>query len=96
VFILKIRVQFLKITGAIAEIRSEAHALTPLRGALALAHGYVMLELNRQLRRGGDLEQTFEQGIIAYLIGWSQRANLGKSEGFGQIVQIIRRKIGAK
>ena len=58
------------IQSMIAEISGEAHALAALRGALALVHGYVMLELNRQLRRGGDLDKTFEQVIIAYLTGW--------------------------
>lgn len=56
----------------IAEISGERYALVALRGALALAHGYVMLELNRQLRRGRDLDKTFDQVIIAYLTGWVQ------------------------
>lgn len=65
------------LQSIIAEISGESHALAALRGALALAHGYVMLELNRQLRRGGDLDQTFEQVVIAYLTGWTQARRQG-------------------
>lgn len=61
----------LSLQSLIAQISGEANALAALRGALALAHGYVMLELNQQLRRGGDLEVTYEQVITAYLRGWS-------------------------
>jgi AcrR family transcriptional regulator len=60
------------IQSIVAEISGDRYALVALRGALALAHGYVMLELNRQLRRGGDLDKTFDQVIIAYLTGWVQ------------------------
>jgi AcrR family transcriptional regulator len=41
-----------------------------LRGALALVHGYAMLEINNQLQRGGDLSAQFTQAITAYLHGW--------------------------
>lgn len=61
----------LTIQTLIAQISGEASALAALRGALALAHGYVMLELNQQLRRGGDLDTTYEQVITAYLAGWT-------------------------
>jgi AcrR family transcriptional regulator len=45
-------------------------ALSALRGLLALMHGFVMLEINDQLRRGGDLTATFEAAVAAYLAGW--------------------------
>lgn len=60
------------LQSIIARISGEAHALAALRGALALAHGYVMLEHNQQLRRGGDLDATYEQVINAYLVGWRE------------------------
>lgn len=61
----------LPLQALIATISGEANSLAALRGALALAHGYVMLELNQQLRRGGDLDATYDQVITAYLAGWS-------------------------
>lgn len=54
----------------LAEISGEDKALTALRGLLALAHGFVMLELNEQLQRGGDLEEAFVAVVTAYLRGW--------------------------
>ena len=53
-----------------AALVGEAESLTALRGAYALVHGYVMLELNEQLRRGGDLEAVYQEVIRAYLRGW--------------------------
>ncbi|MCP4424818.1 MAG: TetR/AcrR family transcriptional regulator [Chloroflexi bacterium] len=60
----------LPIQAVMAEICGEADSLSALRGALALAHGFVMLELNNQLRRGGDLGEAFTQSAAAYLRGW--------------------------
>ena len=54
-----------------AQICGDANALTALRGALALMHGFVMLELNEQLQRGGDLEAAYIQSFEAYLRGWT-------------------------
>ena len=62
----------LPFQGLIAEIAGEAQSLAALRGFLALIHGFVMLELHDQLRRGGDLDQAFAQSIDAYLRGWSR------------------------
>ncbi len=45
-------------------------SLAALRGALALAHGFVMLEIKQQLQRGGDLDVDFQQAVNAYLNGW--------------------------
>ena len=53
-----------------AKIAGEEQSLTALRGALALAHGFVILELNQQLQRGGDLSADFDTAIHAYLAGW--------------------------
>jgi AcrR family transcriptional regulator len=55
----------------IQEISGEENALPAYRGLLALVHGYVMLELNGQFRRGGDLEQMLKQIVAAYLKGWN-------------------------
>ncbi|MEZ4619556.1 MAG: TetR/AcrR family transcriptional regulator [Caldilineaceae bacterium] len=59
----------LPIQALMAEIVGEVASLSALRGALALAHGFVMLELHQQLQRGGDLEATFVQAIEVYLRG---------------------------
>lgn len=52
------------------QISGSEKSLAALRGALALAHGFVMLELNAQLRRGGDLDEAFQEAVNAYLRGW--------------------------
>jgi AcrR family transcriptional regulator len=57
----------------IAQITGAAESLTALRGAWALVHGYVLLEIHGQFQRGGDLEATFEQVVRSYLAGWSRR-----------------------
>ncbi len=61
----------LPLQAAMAEISGAAQSLAALRGALALLHGFVMLELTDQLRRGGDLDAAFDQSARAYLAGWS-------------------------
>ena len=61
----------LPLQALMARISGQDNSLAALRGALALAHGYIMLELNHQLRRGGDLDATYTQVIQAYLAGWS-------------------------
>ena len=60
----------LPFQAMIAAIAGQENSLAALRGALALIHGFVMLELNRQLQRGGDLDAAFEQSLIAFLAGW--------------------------
>jgi hypothetical protein len=54
-----------------AEITGEAESLPALRGLLALMHGFVMLELAQQFRRGGDLDAAYDKAVRAYLNGWS-------------------------
>lgn len=44
--------------------------LTALRGLWAVVHGFVMLEINHQMRRGGDLEATFETVVERFIRGW--------------------------
>jgi AcrR family transcriptional regulator len=58
------------IQTLMAQLTGEARALSALRGAMALVHGYVMLELSGQFRRGGDLDQAFRKAVMAYLAGW--------------------------
>ena len=60
----------LPLQAVMAQICGAAHSLAALRGVMALAHGYVMLELNGQFRRGGDLDATFIQVVEAYIDGW--------------------------
>jgi len=54
-------------------IGDETVALAALRGLLGLIHGYAMLEIAGQLRRGGDLEAHYEQAVRAYIDGWQAR-----------------------
>ena len=58
------------IQRIMAQISGEDQSLAALRGALALVHGFVMLELKEQLQRGGDLSATFDACVNAYLRGW--------------------------
>jgi len=60
----------IRIQKIIMQISGEENSLPALRGLLALVHGYIMLELNGQFQRGGDLALTFEEIIKAYLQGW--------------------------
>lgn len=60
----------LPLQAVMAELYSEADSLAALRGVYALVHGFVMLEINHMLQRGGDLEATFIQVVKAYLAGW--------------------------
>jgi AcrR family transcriptional regulator len=62
----------LKIQAVIAPLSGPDHSLAALRGLLALAHGYVTLELHGQFQRGGDLDADFDAALLAYLQGWRQ------------------------
>jgi AcrR family transcriptional regulator len=61
----------LPFQALIAQLTGEAQSLPALRGFLALVHGFIMLELHEQLRRGGDLGAAFVQSVEAYLRGWT-------------------------
>jgi AcrR family transcriptional regulator len=63
----------LPLQALMAQLSGETASLPALRGALALLHGFVMLEITKQLRRGGDLEEAFNLSMRAYLRGWSMR-----------------------
>jgi AcrR family transcriptional regulator len=63
----------LPIQAIMAKIAGEEDSLTALRGALGLLHGYVILELAGQFRRGGDLSEAFARSVEAYLEGWHNR-----------------------
>lgn len=58
------------LQAVMASLTGEANSLAALRGLMALAHGYATLELNEQYRRGGDLDETFNQIVEAYINGW--------------------------
>ena len=60
----------LPLQALMAEISGADQSLAALRGALALVHGFVMLEFAGQFRRGGDLSATFELAVAAYIHGW--------------------------
>ncbi len=64
--------QVLPLQALFAQLTNETVSLVALRGALALLHGWVSLEINQQLQRGGDLNAHFEQSFRAYLAGWQQ------------------------
>ena len=51
-------------------VSGPKNSLAALRGAMALVHGFVLLELHGQLRRGGDLALDFDTAVHAYLRGW--------------------------
>jgi AcrR family transcriptional regulator len=53
-----------------ASIAGDDEALTALRGMWALIHGFVMLEINGQFQRGGDIESEFFRSVEAYVEGW--------------------------
>lgn len=58
------------IQQIVAEVVPAEHLRTALRGFMALLHGFVMLEIHNQLRRGGDLGSDYEKSVRAYLSGW--------------------------
>jgi AcrR family transcriptional regulator len=62
----------LPVQAVMAQISGETDSLPALRGLLALIHGFVMLELAQQYRRGGDLDAAFEASVRAYLRGWAK------------------------
>ncbi len=62
----------LPLQDLFAQLTGDNDSLAALRGAFALLHGWVSLEINQQLRRGGDLSAHFEQSFRAYLAGWAK------------------------
>ena len=60
----------LPLQELLARVSGASHALDALRGALALVHGFAMLEIHHQLRRDGDLDAAFAAAVDAYIAGW--------------------------
>ncbi len=60
----------LPLQWAMVDIAGPERSLGALRSVLAFVHGFVMLELTNQLRRGGDLGTDFVDGARALLAGW--------------------------
>lgn len=60
----------LPLQALMARLVGEADSLAALRGAWALMHGFVMLELSGQFRRSGDLDEAFQRATEAYVRGW--------------------------
>jgi AcrR family transcriptional regulator len=60
----------LPIQELMTAVSGPENSLAALRGAIALVHGFVLLELHGQLRRGGDLALDFDTAVHAYLRGW--------------------------
>jgi AcrR family transcriptional regulator len=63
----------LPLQALITPITGEADSLAALRGVWALVHGFIMLELNGQFQRGGDLEAAYMQAVEAYIRGWTKQ-----------------------
>ncbi len=60
----------LPIQALMTAVSGPEQSLAALRGAMALVHGFVLLELHGQLRRGGELVVDFDTAVQAYLRGW--------------------------
>ena len=60
----------LPLQQLITAVSGPEKSLAALRGAMALVHGIVMLELHGQLQRGGDLGTDFGTAVQGYLNGW--------------------------
>lgn len=63
----------LPVQAIMAGVAGKANSLAALRGALALVHGFVSLELNHQFQRGGDVTEAFEAAVESYLLGWREK-----------------------
>jgi AcrR family transcriptional regulator len=72
----ELEAQAIVVQKIMAQISGNEQSLSALRGALALVHGFVMLELKDQLQRGGDLNEAFDASINAYLRGWGESGRI--------------------
>lgn len=61
----------LPIQAVVAQLSGEAHSLSATRGLLAIAHGFVMLEITGILRRGGELSEAYRYTLETYIRGMS-------------------------
>lgn len=62
----------LPLQALMAELVGAERSLEALRGGWALMHGFALLEISGQFRRGGDLDLAFERACAAYLDGWAR------------------------
>ncbi|MCC7449566.1 MAG: WHG domain-containing protein, partial [Anaerolineae bacterium] len=67
----------LPLQDIVAELTGREESLRALRGFWSLVHGFVILELGGQFRRGGDLSAAYLQAVEAYLAGWSRQNGTG-------------------
>jgi len=64
----------LPLQAIFADLTNDGDSLPSLRGAVAFLHGWVSLEINQQLQRGGDLGAHFERSFRAFLLGWQHQS----------------------
>lgn len=57
------------LQAAFAALVGQDRALIALRGFFALIHGWIVIQVNGQFQRGGDLDATFDQVVESYLAG---------------------------
>jgi AcrR family transcriptional regulator len=62
----------LPIQGLVAQLVGEAGSLAALRGAWAMVHGFVMLEISGSFQRGGSVDDAFSLSTRAYFSGLGQ------------------------
>lgn len=60
----------LPLQTVVAQITGEARSLAALRGLWALVHGFAMLEINAQFRRGGDVDAALYHAVETMVNGW--------------------------
>ena len=60
------------LQSIVAAITGEADSLHALRGAWAMVHGFVMLELAGQFERAGSLDAAFARSVAAFVNGWKR------------------------
>lgn len=54
-----------------AQLSGDEDSLSATRGLLAIMHGFVMLELAGQLRRGGNLDEAYRYSVAIFINGLS-------------------------
>lgn len=67
----------LPLQAVMSKIVGHEDSLPMLRGVWALVHGFVMLEISEQFRRGGSVDEAFEKAVRSYIHGWKQ----GRADG---------------
>jgi AcrR family transcriptional regulator len=54
---------------AMAAVTGPERSLAALRGAWAMIHGFVMLEIANQFQRSGSVDEAFEESLRIYIRG---------------------------